>query len=249
MSERSCVFCDSAITDGTPPEHVIPQWISRLKPKRAFFIHPSDPYRETPEHRGKRIELTADTVCRDCNHHWMSDLETQASPTLKPMIAGHVCGLDVPTQALLARWATKTAMTWDQTYEPEDRVFPRELCRSLMKQPVPPPGTAVFVGRYAGSGDWISMEHNNLYRIAPVDPSNPGPPDAYRSAIRIGQLIADVSVTEDFKPIVSATGGDINRTLIRIWPSVTVTSWPPKLAFGDATWESFINPDLPNTPA
>jgi hypothetical protein len=95
---------------GAPPEHVIPQWLAKFRPKGATFGHITHPELRGdtlyPPQRSffhaKKFELTADTVCADCNHHWMSDLETWASPILTPMIEGDAQGLSVERQVLLA---------------------------------------------------------------------------------------------------------------------------------------------------
>jgi hypothetical protein len=84
--------------------------------------------------------LRAKIVCGECNEGWMSDLETDASRLLSPLIAGKESSLDQPQQLLAAFWATKTAMVGEQImYQPvsfsqEDRELLREGLRPTRPQ-------------------------------------------------------------------------------------------------------------------
>jgi hypothetical protein len=157
--ERRRAFCQGEIEPGAPPEHVIPKWIGRAYPK-AMFVRTD---RHGRQIRSKVIKIMVDTVCSDCNHHWMSDLETWASPMLKRMLKGEHQGLTVEEQVTLAEWATKTAMALDQNYPPEERVGPAQVCKELMDRKLPPPGVGVHLAHYTGSGDFLKIAHNDLY--------------------------------------------------------------------------------------
>lgn len=247
---RRCAFCDREIDPKAPPEHVIPKWIGRAYP-HAMFLRTDRHGKQT---RSKVIEITVDTVCKDCNHHWMSDLETWASPMLKPMLKGERQGLTVEQQVTVAQWATKTAMALDQDYPTDERMWPPKFCKELMDRKLPPPGVGVNLARYAGSGDFLSVGHNDLY-TRPISPGArpPGPPDGHRTAIRIDHLILEVHRTE--RDPLKLSIGAANRPriilsdiLVQIWPTVEGTSWPPRESFSDPTWESFTEPNLPDAP-
>jgi hypothetical protein len=239
---RRCAFCDGVIPADAPPEHVIPQWIGRAYPGAMFTTTDMSGRKIT----SKVIEITVDTVCTRCNHGWMSDLETKASFLLKPMLKGERQGLSIEQQALLAQWATKTSMTLDQTSAPEQRLFSTDQCKRLMDNELPPPGTGVQLSRYAGEGVFLDFGHNDLYRTAIADISNPGPPDGFRTAIRIDKLVLEVNVTSDSNLDLRPAGRNVRDLIMPIWPSVAPTSWPPPIAMSDATWKSFIEPDLPD---
>ena len=254
---RRCAFCDAEIPRGAPPEHVIPTWMGKFKPKGTILQHTTHPERRgeievpatRPIYRSNKFDLTADTVCEPCNHGWMSDLETWCSPLLTPMIQDQRTGLALERQVLLAQWIAKTALTWDQSMELNSRQYPLEFSRSLKQRRLPPPGGIVRLGRYRGSNtDLIEMVYDGLYRELPTDPVSPGPPEAHRTTIRIGKLITEFTVTEDAEPVVRSAGGDINDMLLTIWPSADVASWPPRLAFGDEAWESFIEAETWDRP-
>jgi hypothetical protein len=137
---RRCIFCNDEIDAKAPPEHVIAKWIRRLYPKGAVFTLTR---RDGRSFRSKTIDITVDTVCGDCNHHWMSDLKSHAAPLVGPMLKGETQGLSVEQHALVATWATKTSMTLDQSYEPSERVFTPEHCKWLTEHQLPPPGVIV----------------------------------------------------------------------------------------------------------
>jgi hypothetical protein len=241
---RRCAFCDREIEANAPPEHVIPKWIGREYPG-ALFVRTD---REGRSIRSKTIDITAETVCKDCNGHWMSDLETWASPLLKPMLKGIRQGLTVEQQALLAQWATKTAMTLDQTYPLAERVFPVTACKLLMERKLPPPSTGVQLGRYQGTGDLLAIVHTDLYGHPVTVSTRPSLPEAHRTTVRIDKLVMEVNMTKDIPIDLRTTGIDIGDILLRIWPTANVVAWPPRHTFSDTIWTSFAGPDLPNTP-
>lgn len=243
-ADRTCVFCGEHIAPGTPPEHVIPDWIRRLGPDGTLYQHKS----KRPgllTHRSKRIDITAKTVCRECNHGWMSDLETEASSILKPMLKGRLQGLSVERQMLLSQWATKTAFMLDQSFRPSERAVPVSACRHLKQYELPPPGTVVQLGHYEGAGDFIATTHNRLYAREIANREDPGPADAFRAAMRIHRLVIGVTLI-DGAPIALRATGDYPDMLTTIWPSAELTSWPPRLAFNDQTWAGFMEPEVPD---
>jgi hypothetical protein len=201
--------------------------------------------------RSKVIEITVDTVCHPCNHHWMSDLETWASPLLKKMLKGQRQGLTVAQQALLAQWATKTAMTLDQVYPPRERLWTPAVCKELMDRKLPPPGIGVRLGHYTGGGPFLQVSPHDLYsRVVPKG-TRPGAPDGHRTPIRIDHLILEVHRSNS--GILSTRIGGTDRPLaladilVTIWPTAPApTSWPPRYVFGDRTWDSFVQPNLPD---
>jgi hypothetical protein len=243
--DRYCVFCHKPIAPDAPTEHVIPKWVGNAYPDAMFTTKGPNGRKIT----AKVIEITVDTVCRACNHGWMSDLEASCAPMLKPMLKGQTQGLSLAKQTLLAQWATKTAMTLDQTVPTDMRVFSPDECKQLMDRQLPPPGTGVQLARYAGSGVFLTFGHNDLYRAAILDPVNPGPPDGHRTAIRIDQLILEVNVTSDANldlRSVATDGQPVTDILQPIWPASAPVAWPARIAMGDATWASFVEPDTPD---
>jgi hypothetical protein len=251
-SARICVFCDGQISASDPPEHVFPKWLSKFRPKGAVFVHIPGPALRADgtmrEFRSKNLELTADTICATCNHGWMSDLETNGAPILTPMVEGRTQGFDIERAVLVGTWVAKTALTFDQSMPSDRRMLPVEYCRSVYERRLPPPGSRVSLAHYEGDDDqFVRGVHHALYDDLPPDLIPTGPPQAHRTTIRIGQLVAEFTVTKDPEPVLSVRGGDLADMLINVWPSIEATSWPPRLRFNDASLASFTNPEMPST--
>jgi hypothetical protein len=252
---RECAFCGGEIGENDPPEHVIPKWMGKFRPKGAVFLHTMRPEMRgdmelpahLPEFRAKNFELTADSICARCNHGWMSDLETKSSPLLTPMIEGKAVGLDIERQVLVSTWVAKTALTFDQAMPPQRRLMPLRHCRWVKDHQLPPLGATVRLGRYDGDDpEFVRIVYDGLFREVPADPIAPGPPDGHRATIRIGQLVAEFTVTEDTKPVLRVRGGDIVDLLVTIWPTAEIKSWPPRQRFNDDTLSVFTSPDMPD---
>lgn len=199
-----------------------------------------------PEFRSKNLELTADTVCATCNHGWMSDLENEGAPILIPMVEGRPQGFDIERQVLVSTWVTKTALTFDQAMPPDGRGMPVEYCRWLYEHRLPPLGARVGLAHYEGrDGQFVRGVYHGLYDELSPDLVPTGPSEAHRTTIRIGQLVAEFTVTKDTEPVLTVRGGDLTDVLVTIWPAVAATSWPPRLRFNDASLESFTSPSNP----
>jgi hypothetical protein len=239
---RSCFFCDGEVPDDAPPEHVIPQWTQKFRPKGTVFQHIFDPAHR-PNFKAKKVDVTADTVCPRCNHGWMSDLETHASPLLTPMIEGKPQGLDIKQQALISQWVAKTVLTWDQSQPPERRMYPVAFCRWLYEHRLPPPGSCIRLGQYRGTAaaEFVEM-YNAMYLEVPADPADRGLPETHRATIRIGQLITELTITKDASAVIRAIGANIDDLLLTIWPSVEIVSWTPRVVFDDASLRSLVRP-------
>lgn len=198
---RRCVFCDEGIDEGSPPEHVLPQWIRRFRPKHGRFIEARGlvvrgqaprPIPTQPVERSKVPTVRSYLVCRECNGHWMSDLETRASPLLTPMIIGQARSLTVEEQAFIAVWAIKTDMTW-QTAETSFRATPLHDYLHLRTHRMPPPHARVRLGRYLGTA-FLAFADHNLAHLGPdggrVELDSD--PEGHWAILRIGQLVFEI---------------------------------------------------------
>jgi hypothetical protein len=252
---RVCMFCGEEIADDAPPEHVLPKWLRKFLAKGerftqrhgAFRDHPDAPtvrWGQWEEHDTKHPAITIDTVCAGCNHGWMSDLETEASPLLTPMIEGNPVGLSVEQQALVARWSTKTAMAYDQLLPAGRRHYTAEECRWAMEQTMPPPDTTVRLGHYSGTAfDFIDVKHEALYWERPADPEIRAAPDAYRTLLVIGKLVIDLGVRRPINAMfVNAGSVSIDDLMPLVWPTSEARSWPPRLGLNDNSVASLQSP-------
>jgi hypothetical protein len=106
---QTCIFC-GARGESFRPERWVPQWISRA-------VIGENQYVRVNEYSGKvsysRIfDLTVPRVCPDCNHHWMSDMESRVRSIALPLIRGEPKKVLRPDeQSRLASWCFLKALT------------------------------------------------------------------------------------------------------------------------------------------
>jgi hypothetical protein len=163
----------------------------------------------------------------------MSDLETQASQLIAPMVEGTGRTLSPDDHAFVAVWGIKTVMIW-QTIYPDSRAIPLEDYRWLREKLTPPPQTRVRIGRYVGTGlPFFGFGQENLFEKSTPEVA-PGEltPHGHRSVLSAGQLIYEVLRADDLdanQPFQRLTG----NALIDLWPGIGPSYWPPRLAFDD----------------
>ncbi|WP_147322748.1 HNH endonuclease [Emticicia sp. C21] len=114
-SNKICVFCDSELTNNNrSKEHVIPKWLLNFLNIGKTPVQPSHITFEgrLKSQRSHTLQaLLAGSVCSDCNNNWMSRLENEAMPILKPLIRGEkgVVELNEKERMIVSRWTAKTA--------------------------------------------------------------------------------------------------------------------------------------------
>ena len=178
----------------------------------------------------------------------MSDLETDASQVLTPMIEGKPQDLELTARVLVSRWATKTAMVWDQLVPQEDQIFNTEEHHWAKEQPTPPPDTTVRLAHYVGiRAEFIEHKRIALFWELPEDPHVRDRPDAHRTLMVIGKLVVEVGVRRPPDTLtVPGHDIDIDDLLMPIWPTVQARGWPPRLNLTDGTLESLHSPSEPD---
>lgn len=112
---KHCIFCEAPLNgDNRSKEHVFPQWLLDFLNIRGESIEPTH-YSidgKTLSTRKHTLEgLLAGQVCVTCNGGWMSELEQESMPILKPLITGKtvVVELNDKERQILGRWTAKTA--------------------------------------------------------------------------------------------------------------------------------------------
>lgn len=245
---RRCAFCDREIAHGDPPEHVIPKWMRRLRPKGAWFASgpavvlqgaQSNPgtVPARPARISKVPDIETDVVCRACNGHWMSDLETRASQLMPPMTKGEQTSLTAEGQAFLSVWVIKTILMW-MTVPPCTRMVPPEDYRWLHAHKLPPPTYRVRLGHYIGTALPFMPFVSALLRET-LEP-DVAQSDGHRTVIAFGELVFEISSTLTGRDIIRFP--DASGTfLIDAWPTAKPASWPPSLIFDDAEMLRFMD--------
>jgi hypothetical protein len=222
----TCAFCGKTGTD-FKPEHWVPKWVSRAtvgKNQRILHNVPGrDPW------FGTGVNLTVEHVCPDCNHGWMSDVETGARDVVLPFIEGKPTTLDTNGQRKLATWSFM-------------KLISLELGRSedqLATYPAPVyQGFAIF--RQPPNGCLLSVGFREMPEEPPLfvwwrsqagEQAVPGvgPVPSYRTALCIGHLVIDViGVVHPGAQLVT----EQDDRLIPVWPVESKTlDWPPAVRF------------------
>jgi hypothetical protein len=113
MVEAACLFCGSS--EDLTEEDVIAKWILRLHPpidvNKLRYVFEADG-REPERATGRRPKrgLVVTNVCHDCNTRWMSGLEREVIPYLRPLLLGESVELGRIARQVLAKWCLKTAL-------------------------------------------------------------------------------------------------------------------------------------------
>jgi hypothetical protein len=160
VGARKCLFCTDELGPGTRSrEHVIPDWILRRFSIGDYVISPKawDGGSEIlPERRHPLASFRLGGVCRQCNEGWMSTLEQRASSNLLALSDGgrKTGGLAHPEQAVLARWAAKTALVVHAASYPYSKI-PHSIYTNLRTSKGLPPGVSVLAMQTDGLADDI----------------------------------------------------------------------------------------------
>lgn len=260
-TRKCCVFCGA---DEVTDEHVWPEWISRylndeVLPgaefgKSRFETDPSTMQRRQVGRKwgGPQLDLKVKRVCKPCNNHWMSDIETGAIPYLKPMIRGEQVSLDEEARDIVATWAFLRAVMAEYTH-PDQIAVPEAHRRWLYKERRPPrQGVYVWLAGYVGE-QWAGF-----YQQVPLATHKrpigsgyrPGHMNAYGVTFAIYKLVFQI-----FGATTSPKGGDLRHSgplgevTCRIWPNGSggVAPSPKLVRFDDVGLADFANIFVPST--
>jgi hypothetical protein len=144
MSFTACVFCGS--TGGTVKitgEHLYSDWINSVLP--ASVVGPGITVERTNNISGEFRtwpvrELAVEKVrcvCEPCNTGWMSNLDDQVHPVLKPMILGNSAVLSPQDQVTVATWAAMKAAVFEFAWDhpPVYSQADRDIVRTQLRPP------------------------------------------------------------------------------------------------------------------
>jgi len=115
IENRRCAFCDTLLTrENRSKEHILPKWLLDFLEVRGEKIQPThfSNIGETITTRHHTLEgLLAGQICDLCNNGWMSQLEQEAMPILKPLMLGttRIVDLNENERQIISRWTAKTA--------------------------------------------------------------------------------------------------------------------------------------------
>ncbi len=256
---NQCFFCgptDKPLTE----EHVWPTWVSRLllgRYQSDYFRHLRGAGDDTTANWKSRYpDVTATTVCSECNNEWLTNSENDR---IKPLASGLIVGEDrvaltTESQSLLAAWAYKMAMLVEVANPDKPVAFFTPAERLLFRESTSaPPLARVFLARY----DFCQRP---AHALAPLHTFTQKF-GAWRtfhlkiSTITAGHLAMQVMSVRsaESKELVPASEiefefcGSARDAVIPIWSSVPESvSWPPAHTMGHQDvedWTSiWVNP-------
>jgi hypothetical protein len=201
----------------------VSQWISKaLIPKGKGIEHH---VRGRTPWRSRIVDLTVPHVCDDCNHHWMSDLESVARNGVLSLLRGESVILNERNQRMVASWCFMKVIT-AELGRPADEAatYPPFIYEGFKEFKRPANGCAVTIGAMEPSDSrlvWFQSEGQIRHDLpAPI-----GEAPAYHTSFVIGQLVVDVLGILD--PRVHLHPEDDER-FVQIWPvRPEPVAWPP----------------------
>lgn len=237
------------------PEHVWPDWMSRLFDKHyaphTYTIRSWDSEGHEFSRIAKSVNETRDYICKPCNGGWMSDIESHASPVLTPLIVGaprnqHLTDLDIP---IINAWMIKTAMVIDfqkardpqkhriPFYTPAQRLRFKELLET-------PEHTSIWLGRFLGTtlhaGRFAARYHK-------LGGKHFGNQKNYILTFTVRELVLQLVTlrrTRRSGPILATECDTALPWELYCVPTTPIyygDPWPPPLHFDDKTIEVFVN--------
>lgn len=176
-------------------------------------------------------------VCEECNNGWMSALETEAMPILKPLIDGTTSLLSIADdeRAIVAKWATKTAYVISHAAPLKKTPDPSHLRYMKDHAGDVPPRVGVFAQQSVATADFRQIQRNqwrHLTNTPPMTPLPPPPPGSYKIALQFRYLMLLVAhwSAPDIELMIAAS------IHIPLWPqrlNVTYHAQMPPLNMND----------------
>ena len=229
----TCLFCDNKANS---KEHLWPAWIlESIQPYSTKLLRTQGD--SAPREIGAigKKNITVKSVCKPCNHGWMSDLETESRPILSPMMHDLIAPLDDQQRHVIAKWMAKTAMVLGSATAGRKPIFyGKEECENLRSNSAIPDHTLVWLGHYLrsdlgawGSQMWLDMQDQAKVAHGCVTTLVIGHLAIQALSIHIRPEYRDRTIS--FRP--NSWGFDWERILSCVWPITGPIAWPPPLSF------------------
>lgn len=231
---RVCLFCDDRA--GTK-EHVWPQWlISCVGPDSSS---PTEYWNSiySPPKRWLGPKVTTRQICGACNNGWMSELESKVRATMGSLINDLSFLIDREQQGAVASWAMKTAMVIEGMKQDKNNFYSVEQRHSFRSALIPPPDTAIWLGRCVQS----NLLHGEARKLHARKSATPNPlDDGCATTFVVGRLVIQL-LSVKRKPEtgqcdlrIRMRDGPWERKLMQVWPIERErVNWPPPESFND----------------
>jgi hypothetical protein len=241
-ASKYCIYCGDS---PTTREHIWADWLAKFIPKTLVnytasqsLLNPDRTIEKKEklwggDPRSRQLQI----VCRPCNNHWMSDLQTAAKPVLIPLITGKAINLTPPRQESLAAWCAMTTMCAEYFYPKTASVSVTDR-RWFFKTHAAPNTFRIWIGdfdRKEWKPHWghlslrISLtEHEGMQGWA-IHPDGTPRPNTQTTMFVVGRLYIIV-YSCPFPEILNsqAIAQRVDSRLSQIWPPRhSLLIWPP----------------------
>ena len=236
-----CIFCRGSILTR---EHIIPDWIQEIIPKKPQHGHLFTTRSKAAAGRGRLktsrlrqghpISRKVRVVCVRCNNGWLSSLEDELKPQIKALVLGEAITLTPWDQRRLATWAAKTSMTAEFIH-PKSAAITFEEREYLRLHREPVETFNVWAGHYGGSRHRTALHHHSVQLSVgtPTSTETMVPPNTQATIIGLGELFLQIS-SSSFAGVIFKLKNEGVSKMRRIWPpAVTDLQWPPVASLGD----------------
>ena len=227
IQRKQCLFCENYANS---KEDTFPLWLleivgNRQDMRKAVSDLP------IKIQKGSSV-LRIRTVCTTCNNGWMSKLEQDTIPVLRPLLVDLSVRLSPEQQSLLASWAMKTGVVLDSIHK-HTRFYRKEECKNLRENRTIPTGTVVWIGRYLGNGLHAGQSDFSL-----DSPPHRKIANGCVITFVLGHVVFQILSArprpehEERRVNVEYRPGSWDKLLTKIWPSAdSQIAWPPPLSF------------------
>lgn len=244
---RTCIYCDAPVS--AESEHIIPRWLPQFMEeemgveKNKLLI-----VRQSPERKlGTGIPFRnykARILCEEC-HDLFGDLESYASPLIKPMIRGG-------TQEFYRYWEARTIATWAaktafnviaRDGAPQQPEWHRHFLR---RNGEPPPDCGVYAVPYDAAQIRV---FSNLFELKGENFGASGTIYGYNALMAFGhvafKVFGFIKRVPRYELKIPATPQD-GYFAVPIWPPPGI-NWPSPILFRDSDLE-ILNDTAPFGP-
>lgn len=242
---KACIFCGAS---PTTKEHLLPEWLAREIQASDLNVKWTRPD-GTKSWRGPDDSFGTTVSCacgENCNNGWMSRLEDQVRPILGPMATGQRRHLPPVEQAVLARWAWKTAIVGQATMRDEANWFvSREQAAEFRNS-----GAAVPANVRMWLGGFIPRERRAGFVRLEVNVLTAGNPTqigrSMTFTVAVGAVVVQVLATRGgtrlrIRDSVSSLHPHLDEAVAEFHPQRSHSVRAPKSAIESGHFMSFAN--------
>jgi hypothetical protein len=221
---RPCLFCPNP---ATTKEHLWGDWILK-------GLHRTNPIQATIGKSAPR-EFHGDVrmrcACHQCNHGWMSTLETTVQPFVGALIRDIPVTLTIEQEKTISLWVVKTAMVLEGAITHRPRFYSRTECEQLRLASVITDRSLMWLGRISQSGLFASGTY--IWLQDNFDKTNDGYVATFVVChLAIQVLTIRIGPQDHLKTVRTVCrDGPWDDSLLGIYPANQAVSWPPRLTF------------------